>query len=130
MYHIEKTKIGAMDTYQLEFGGFIKLDEMNQWVAESEKTLQSCPAQFAVAVDMRELKPLPQDAQAKMMEGQKKYKDKGMVRSAVLVPNALIKLQFERIAKESGIYEWERYFSAEEPDFEKSMNAWIEKGVN
>ena len=63
-----------------------------------------------------------------MMEGQKKYKDKGMVRSAVLVPNALVKLQFERIAKESGIYEWERYFSAEEPEFEASMNAWIEKG--
>ena len=59
MYHIEKTKIGAMDTYQMEFGGFIKLDEMNEWVSESEKALQSSPSQFAVTVDMRELKPLP-----------------------------------------------------------------------
>ena len=41
-----------------------------------------------------------------------------MVRSAVLVSNALVKLQLERIAKESGIHEWERYFSVEEPDFQ------------
>ena len=128
MYRIEKTNIGSMDVYQLYFGGFIKLDEMEQWVKESKTELLKSPSQFGVAVDMRELKPLPQDAQAKMQEGQKLYKQHGMVRSAVVVQNALVKLQFERIAKESGITEWERYFSAEDPNWQSSMDAWLEKG--
>ncbi|MBN2342436.1 MAG: hypothetical protein JXX29_20135 [Deltaproteobacteria bacterium] len=130
MYQIEREKVGRMDVYRLEFGGFIKMDEMQHWVDDSQKQLTTSPGTFAVWVDMRNLKPLPQDAQEKMMEGQKMYKDKGMVRSAVVVPNSLVKLQFERIAKESGIHEWERYFSAEEPEWESSMKSWIEKGVN
>lgn len=129
MYTIQKSKIGQIDVFQLYFEGFIKLEEMSNWVVDSKKELQNSPSTFAVFVDMRGLRPLPADAQSKMQEEQKLYKQKGMVRSAVLVPNGLIKLQFERIAKESGIHEWERYFSVEEPDWKVSMNAWLEKGA-
>ncbi|MBN2528459.1 MAG: hypothetical protein JXR76_18875 [Deltaproteobacteria bacterium] len=129
MYKIEKDRVGNMDVYRLEFGGLVKADEMEQWIADSRSELSNCPSQFAVAVDMHDLKPLSKDAQDKMEEGQKLYKEKGMVRSAVLVPNALVKIQFERIAKESGIIEWERYFAADDPDWQNEMNRWVEKGV-
>lgn len=48
---------------------------------------------------MRNLKSLPQDAQNEMEKGQKLYKEKGMQRSAVVIANTLIALQFKRIAK-------------------------------
>jgi hypothetical protein len=67
---------------------------------------------FGVFVDMRTLKPLPEDAQKVMEEGQKLFKQKGMTRSVVIVTGALTKMQFKRIAQETGIYEWERYIDS------------------
>jgi len=32
-----------------------------------------------------------------------------MVRSVVILANTITKLQFKRIAQETGIYQWERY---------------------
>ncbi|HMV41143.1 MAG TPA: hypothetical protein PK079_09135 [Leptospiraceae bacterium] len=58
---------------------------------------------------MRTLKPLPPESQIHMQEGQKLYKEKGMVRSVVILANTITKLQFKRIAQETGIYQWERY---------------------
>lgn len=61
-----------------------------------------------------------------MEQGQAKYREKGMVRSAVLVDSAVTRMQFERLAKQSGIYEWERYFSADEPDHDERMTDWLQ----
>jgi len=69
MYKIERKLFG----YQLTFGGFIQKDEMEKWVAESKKALTGQKGNFGVFVDMRTLKPLPQDAQEAMKTGQKLY---------------------------------------------------------
>lgn len=119
MYKIEKKDYG----YQLTFGDFIRSEEMQQWVEDSKQELASCPAEFGVFVDMRTLKPLAPETQAHMQEGQKLYKAKGMTRSVVIVNSALIALQFKRIAKETGIYEWERYLDA------SAMDNWEEVGI-
>ena len=80
---------------------------------------------------MRELKPLPEDSQKHMEEGQKIYKAKGMSRSAVAVNGAATKMQFKRIAKESGIYEWERYIdAASTPAWENIGVDWIKSSVD
>jgi len=108
MYKIQQTVYG----FRLTFDGFIQAAEMQQWCDESKKILPSAPKEFGVFVDMRTLKPLPPDAQPFMQEGQKLYKGAGMIRSVVVVADAITRVQFRRIAQETKIYEWERYIDA------------------
>lgn len=122
MYKIEKTNYG----YKLEFEGFIQVDEMVKWLEESKKHLENTTGSFQLLVDMRKLKPLPEDAQAKMEEGQKLYKEKGMERSCVILDNVVTRMQFMRIAKETGIYAFERYIDASNSeDWEKEAMDWL-----
>ena len=124
MYNIEKRSFG----YHLIFGGFMELNEIQDWVIASKKALQSSPNEFGVFVDMRNLKPLPKRSQSEMEIGQKLFKDKGMNRSVVIVNSATAKMQFRRIAKETGIYEWERYIDASsEENWESIGIKWLEK---
>lgn len=127
MYKIEKKDYG----YKLTFGDSIKASEMKTWVDDSKKELATAKKEFGVFVDMRTLKPLDADAQVYMQEGQKLYKKTGMVRSVVILNSAVIKMQFVRIAKETGIYEWERYIDASAvTDWEKVGIDWISKGID
>jgi hypothetical protein len=127
MYEIEKKPWG----FKLTFGGFIQAPEMNQWKRESEQALSSQAGKFGVLVDMRSLKPLPADAQAVMVEGQQKFKSKGLERSAVILDSAITTAQFRRLAKESGIYAWERYISAADSrSWEQEGLDWVIKGVD
>ncbi len=127
VYSIERTSYG----YKLTFGGILTAEEMKAWVEDSKKKLLAPPPKFGVVVDMREIKPLPKDAQPHMEEGQKLYKEKGMARSAVILKNAITKMQFQRIGKETGIYEWERYIDASSvPDWEKVAVSWVVDGVD
>ncbi len=70
---------------------------------------------FGVFVDMRTLATLQPDAQQAMQEGQLLYREAGMQRSVVIVNSAVLAMQFKRLAKQTGIYEWERYLNAATP---------------
>lgn len=123
MYVIEQKPFGV----KLTFSGFMQKEEMLNWYNESKQKLNSANTAFGVLVDMRKLSPLLPDAQAVMEMGQKFYKEKGMLRSAVILDNALTRMQFIRIAKQSGIYEWERYIDASaDPNWESTALKWIE----
>lgn len=122
MYKIESKNYG----YKLTFSEYIKADEMKNWVEESKEKLKNSSNSFGIFVDMRTLKPLAADAQAHMEEGQKHYKKEGMTRSVVILNSAIITMQFKRLAKKTGIYEWERYISAaENPNWEQTGIDWI-----
>lgn len=127
MYKIEKTDYGV----KLTFAGFIQKEEMANWVNESEHALLTFPEKFSVFVDMRELKPLPQESQVEMEKGQKLYKAKGMERSVVILNSATLTIQFKRIAKETGIYEWERYIDASaRSNWEELGEGWLLFGAD
>ncbi len=127
MYKIDKLGYA----YKLTFSDFIAVEEMTNWVNDAKSALGSAPAKFGVFVDMRDLKPLPPDAQAEMQNGQKAFKEKGMERSVVVVNSGITKMQFQRIAKETGIYAWERYVDASsEGNWEQIGIDWISKGVD
>mgnify|MGYP006288896929 CR=1 FL=1 len=127
MYSIERTGYG----YKLTFGDFIQAEEMKKWVEDSKAKLVSAPSSFTVLIDMRTLKPLGPDAQKYMQEGQKLFKEKGMERSCVILANPTITLQFKRIAKETGIYAFERYIDASADDaWETKALAWLQKSVD
>ena len=100
-------------------------------MVESKSALNSAPGKFGVFVDMRNLSPLPSDAKTMMEEGQKLYKQKGMQRSVVVVANAITKMQFQRIAKQTGIYDWERYIDASNTSNWESVGVnWLKNGVD
>lgn len=126
MHQINKTPYG----YKLVFDGFIKADEMKQWVDESKSALRTSPPKFGVLIDMRGLKPLPADSQPLMEEGQKAFKMAGMERSCVILSSAIQTMQFKRIARETGIDAFERYIDASsEANWEKKGIDWLKSGV-
>jgi len=127
MYKIEKKDFG----YKLLFSGMVSKDEMANWVKDAEKALATQSGPFGVFVDMRDLKPLSNDAKVEMENGQKAFKGKGMQRSVVILNSAIVTMQFKKIAKETGIYEWERYIDASStPDWEAKGIDWLKNGVN
>ena len=127
MYKIEEKDYG----YKLTFGEMIHIDEMKNWVADSKEKLTNSSSEFGIFVDMQTLKPLDDETQEMMQSGQKLYKEKGMLRSVVIISKSLLKMQFERLAKESGIYEWERYIdSSSNPNWEQDGIDWISKEVD
>ena len=67
---------------------------------------------FYVFADLRELKPLSQEAGALMAKGQEMYRKAGLDRTVVILADAITSMQFKRIAKESGIAAYERYIDA------------------
>lgn len=108
MKSIEKTRYG----FKLTFGGFIREDEMREFYNEWLVALELSPAKFHVVVDMRTLKPISKAAQEIMEEIQKSGKRSGAERSAVILSSAITKIQFKRIGKETGTYEFERYIDS------------------
>ncbi len=127
MTKIEKKGFG----YQLTFSGFIPVEEMAQWVADSKNTLSSSSGSFGVLIDMRELSPLSNAAREKMEEGQKLYKAKGMQRSCVVVNQGILATQFKLIAQKTGIYDFERYIDASiTPNWESKAIDWIKNGID
>lgn len=128
MYKIEKTNYGV----KLTFGGFMQSAELSKWVEDSENTLKTITSNsFGVLVDMRTLVPLSNDAQQEMQRGQVLYKQKGMIRSSVILANASIATQFKQIAQQTGIYQWERYFDdISNPNWEDSAIKWLTDGID
>ena len=127
MYKIERRPSG----YILTFAGMIKIDEMQNWKKDSQIALsQESSSSFGVIIDMRDLQPLASETQDVMIEGQKLYKQKGMLRSAVILSSAIISLQFKKLAKESGIYATERYIDATcSNPIEIAIN-WVKDGTD
>jgi hypothetical protein len=128
MYKIEKQPYG----YKLTFSGFIQSSEMQAWVKDVKTVLGGHnSSEFGVFVDMRELKPLPEDSKKIMVEGQSLFKQKGMARSVVILNTPIVAMQFQRLARESGIYQWERYLDSQSvKNYQKVGEDWIVRNID
>ncbi|MDH3892870.1 MAG: hypothetical protein OEV49_17550 [candidate division Zixibacteria bacterium] len=127
MYQIDKKPYGP----HLTFSGYIPKDELDQWLVDSKELLPTLPDEFVVFVDMRDLELLAPESRPTMVEGQRYYRAQGMQRSVVILKDKITKLQFIGIAKETGIYEWERYIDANaEPNWEQIALDWILNAVD
>lgn len=127
MYAIDKTAYG----FKLTFSGFIQMPEMQKWYDEIIGKLPKTPSKFGILVDMRTLKPLPPDAQAILVKGQQACKKSGMERSSVILDNLTTTIQFKRLGKESGIYEFERYIDASaNAGWEQTGVKWVTSGAD
>ncbi len=122
MYNIEKTGFGI----KVRMTGFIKKNEANEWFQEMVQKVKGIHKDFYVFVDMRGFKPASQDIQKQFTEIQRIYREKGMLRSVVILDDIIATMQLKRTAKESGIYTHERYISAENnPHWEKQGMDWL-----
>jgi hypothetical protein len=127
MYSIDRTPYG----YKLKFSGTIDAAEMAKWADEVDRVLASSPDEYGVVVDMVDLVPLKADAQEHMVRGQSIFRDTGRKRSAVMVKDAIVKMQFLRFARQSGIYKEERYIDASRQDDPEAVaRAWVVDGVD
>ena len=127
MYKIQKNSIG----FKLIFSGATDKEELERWLNESENSLKTTHGTFGAIIDMRTPVALRPDAQAVMMKRQALYRAKGMQRSAVILNDPVVTGQFMRLAKESGIYQYERYLDASsDSQWQKHAEEWVRSGVD
>ena len=130
MYSFEVTDYGFM----FISNGFFSLEVAKAWNADFHKTLEKVVQigrPFGQFADLRGFKPGPPESQAYITESMKAFKKAGGRRAIVLFDTHLATMHIKRLAKESGIYEWERYIDAETfPNFEKVVLAWLNEGAD
>ena len=61
----------------------------------------------------------------------KQYRSRGMERSCVILDDAIMRIQFMRLARQSGIFKYERYIdaSAHKHWLAKARN-WVSHGID
>ena len=127
MYSIERAPFGL----RLTFTGTMSFDELERWGRDIAVALSELPKSFGVFVDMRGLVPLAPDAFGALRQGQLYARHLGMQRSVVIVDSVAVAEQFERIARETRIYAYERYINAlTEPNWEQMGIDWIVDAID
>jgi len=127
MYKIEQTEIG----FKLTFSGTVTKKELEPWFQESKNALITCKKPFGVIVDMRNLELLPPDVQAEIVKGQMLYRNSGLQRSAIILRDPAVTIQFMGLAKKSGIYNYERFIDASsDAQWEKHAEEWAGFGID
>jgi hypothetical protein len=117
--------------YQVLLAGHVDAVEMSRWLDSAHQALVTAQREFGLILDLRGLAPLAPDARRILARGLQLYQQRGMHRSAVIVLGNSVKNEFTRLARESGIYHWERYLSSEErPDWLALAEAWVRQGVD
>ena len=109
MYKIENIDYGVKVT----LNGLIKKEEAEEWFNGMKNALKKTNKGFKVFVDMRGFKPASEEVQKCFVDIQKEFKDHGMSKSVVILNSGIAVLQLKRTAKESGIYDHERYLTPE-----------------
>jgi hypothetical protein len=116
--------------FKIIFEGNINKLETEKWYQEVKILLTKTKKDFSVIIDMKKMTILQLDAKPIMVTAQKLFKSSGMARSAVIVANPILKLQFETLGKITKISEFERYIDASKfsnPD-NVALN-WISKNI-
>ena len=127
MHSIERTDYG----FKLTLAGRMNAEQIGDWLKHSKAILAEQTPGFGVLLDMRKLKPLPGDALHDLREAQLLFQTTGMVRSAVIVDGALLRMHLMKMAKQLDIYNWERYIDASAVgDWEQTAIDWIEQAID
>ncbi len=126
MYKFERKNYGC----KLTFGGYIKPDEMQSWLNDSNSILKSQSRDFKLMVDLRKLSELPNESEVLMEKGYQMFRQRGMKRSVVILENTTKKMRYLKLAKDKGIDKFERYISSSDtPDWKKRAEKWLENGI-
>ncbi len=104
--------------------------EAKAWF-EDVKRAVGTRSNFGQLIDLRRQKAYGPETNAIIQEAMTYVRARGMQRSAVVLASAVTALQIKRLAKETGMYAYERYIDASaDPNWEQTALAWIERGVD
>lgn len=127
MYNIEVTDYGMKHT----FCGVLDARELRQWYEESKQLVSSLGRQFNMILDMREAKPLGNQAEEIFYEGTKLIGKHGLKRGAVIMENPEVTRQMRLIAKYANVQHKERYIDAVTTrNWEKLSEDWVLEGID
>ncbi len=127
MYEISETKYGLRIVMQ----GFLGKDELKTMSREAGRVVKKMKKDFGVLHDMRGMLTLPAEAREIMKLNMESAKQAGMGRSAQILDDAIITLQFKRLAREVEISDTMRQIDAGNvPDCERVAMDWIVKGID
>lgn len=125
MHQIEQTDYGMRVT----FDGFMSRQDMQAWFDDMKKSGPPPTGQgeYGVLVDLRGAVAFPVESQEVLFDAIKMSMERGMRRNAIIVSNAIAKIQATRIARETGIgKDAIQFFDATTtPDWEKQATDWL-----
>jgi hypothetical protein len=128
MYRIETESWGVL----LTFSGNVTLEEAKKY----DKELILVRAKLAgkpyhIICDCQSLGVMAPEVQGIFKKSQEDGKKSGMVRSCVILSAPIPIMYAKRFAKETGIYEWERYIDGRgDPNWKKKALDWVCKGID
>lgn len=116
--------------FRLNAPGYITPPEAKAWFEDLRtKVAVKKGRPFGLMVDIRGQKANPPETQEIIKQAMGWLKQNGMVRSTVVLDSTVARLMMVRMAKQSGVYEWERYIDAsKDPDWEHKAIDWIVNG--
>lgn len=120
----EKTSYG----YSSIYGETASLEEAKEWLVDVKKILGPGKRPFCQMIDIRGQKAHDPTVQTFIVEAMGYLRKTGLQRSAVILSSAIAKMEITRLAKQTGVYDYERYF--EGTGSEKAALAWLEHGVD
>ncbi|MBN1173616.1 MAG: hypothetical protein JXA67_15710 [Micromonosporaceae bacterium] len=124
------TTVATPYGYKTEISAPFAPEAAASWF-EDIKRVVGAPHPFGQLVDLRGQKPYSEATNQIIEDAMRYVRQQGMQRSAVIVASAVTKMQIMRLAKETGMYDYERYFDASsDPQWERKAVDWIERGVD
>jgi len=115
----------------IRFDGYISLPEMTQFCEEYKKLRGQCAKTSGTLSDLRDAKPFPQDVQSLVVELEEWANSRFSGRDALVVASTVMAVQLERLAKESGRYEFQRAIDASKVEnWEQVARDWVVDGVD
>lgn len=125
MFQVEEKPYG----FQVTFEGFLQGEDVERFGGQMAKAVERQSGDFAVLVDLREMRTFPQEAQQKLMEVILYCRERGMNRNAVVVNSAITKIQANRLAKETQVEDIRFIDAAQVDDWQKAAEDWLVKGT-
>lgn len=116
--------------YKLTFSGFQNTFEIESYIKELKSYMEEKTGDFGIMVELRQMKPLAPESQEALTTSQKLVATR-LTRSATIVnDNAIIKMQFKRLSKQSGVADSKRFIdTSSNTNWEKLAENWIAKGI-
>lgn len=125
MHSLELIRIKGKSVYKLHLEGVVDVKEMKELLKKVEQQLRAPAADFRVYSDLKGFKPAMPEVQEVMKTIQKMFKERGMKKVALLVDNAVTKMQLSRLHGESGVKGTDRFFAADEKDYQQKIEDFL-----
>lgn len=116
--------------YRTEISAPLQAADVKMWTEEIRSVVRGRPA-FSQLVDIRNNTARDEDTTRMIEETMQWVRANGLQRSAVIVASPTLKMQVQRLARNTGVDTYERYLdAASDPQWEQKALAWLERGVD